>query len=101
MIDFKVNTKCTINFTSSFKKQLKQAIKQGNDIKQLLEVVTMLADFTELDEKYRNHQLNNDRRYKNCYECHINPDWLLVYKYVDENLILLLVATGSHSELFK
>lgn len=42
----------------------------------------------------------DDKLYKGCYECHINPDWLLVYRIVQDKLILLLVATGSHSELF-
>lgn len=53
-----------------------------------------------MDSKYRDHQLINDRRYKGCRECHIEPDWLLVYKYNNDELILFLVETGSHSELF-
>lgn len=44
--------------------------------------------------------LTNSKYYKNCGECHIEPDWLLIYKYSNDELILLLVATGSHSELF-
>lgn len=44
--------------------------------------------------------LNDSKNYKNCRECHIEPDWLLVYQYVDNQLILILVATGSHSDLF-
>ena len=44
--------------------------------------------------------LVNNKHYKNCGECHIEPDWLLVYQYIDNELILVLVATGSHSELF-
>lgn len=44
--------------------------------------------------------LNDNKYYKNCGECHIEPDWLHVYKYIDEQLILLLIATGNHSELF-
>lgn len=44
--------------------------------------------------------LNDNKYYKNCGECHIEPDWLLIYKYIDEQLILLLIATGNHSELF-
>lgn len=44
--------------------------------------------------------LNNSKYYKNCGECHIEPDWLLVYQYNNNKLILLLVATGTHSEIF-
>ena len=54
-----------------------------------------------LEEKYKNHMLTNSKHYKNCGECHIEPDWLLVYQYRNEELILLLIDTGSHSELFK
>ena len=53
-----------------------------------------------LDAKYRDHNLINDKYYKNCREYHIEPDWLLVYQYEDDKLNLLLVATGSHSEIF-
>lgn len=53
-----------------------------------------------LDVKYKNHNLTNDKNYKNCSECHIEPDWLLVYQYINNELILLLINTGSHSELF-
>ncbi len=63
-------------------------------------VIRKLAKKEELDIKYNNHTLNNSKYYKNCGECHIEPDWLLVYQYKDEQLILLLVATGSHSEIF-
>ena len=60
-----------------------------------------LANCEELDEKYRNHQLVNNKYYKDCYECHIEPDWLLIYKYDHNQLILLLFSIGSHSELFR
>ena len=55
----------------------------------------------ELEPKYKNHKLINNKIYNNCSECHIKPDWLLIYKYVDQELILLLFATGSYSELFQ
>mgnify|MGYP001659381956 len=51
--------------------------------------------------KYKNHSLVNDKYYKDCNECHINPDWLLIYRYNKDKLLLLLIDTGSHSELFK
>ena len=98
MIDFDLNTKCKIDYTSSFKKQLKKIIRQ--DIKILLEVVTKLANYEKLDSKYKNHYLINDKTYRDCMECHLKPDWLLVYKYIDDNLVLLLIATGSHIEVF-
>ena len=101
MIDFDLKTKYKIEFTNSFKKQLKKIIKQNKDISELLEVITKLANLENLDSKYRNHNLINDKTYKDCSECHIKSDWLLIYKYVDDKLVLVLLAIGSHSELFK
>lgn len=100
MIDLKENTKYRIDYTTKFKKQLKKLIKQNKDINEFLKVITKLANLEELEPKYQNHKLINDSIYNNCYECHIRPDWLLIYKYVDQKL-LLLFATGSHSELFQ
>ena len=100
MIDFNLDTKYEIDFTTSFKKQLKKMIKQNKNIDELLEVIVKLANKETLDQKYRNHNLINDKTYKDCSECHIRPDWLLIYKYVDEKLVLVLFATSSHSELF-
>lgn len=101
MINFELNTKYKIDFTSNFKRQLKLMIKQNKDISELLDIITRLANLENLEPKYRNHNLINDKTYKNCCECHINPDWLLIYKYMDDNLVLVLFATGSHSDLFK
>ena len=90
-----------IQYSSVFKKQLKLMAKQGKDIQKLKDVVQRLANLEELEPKYRNHTSQNSKKFKNCNECHIEPDWLLVYKYINDNtLILLLVETGSHSELF-
>lgn len=101
MINFDLDTKYKIDFTNNFKKQLKKIIKQNKDINELLEVITKLANLENLDSKYRNHNLINDKTYKDCSECHIKPDWLLIYKYVDDKLVLVLFAIGSHSELFR
>lgn len=60
----------------------------------------MLENDIELDIKYRDHQLINSSRFYNCRECHIEPDWLLVYRKDNDKLILLLIETGSHSDLF-
>lgn len=95
------NTIYEVKTTSRFNKELKKVAKQqGKNINKLIEVVEILANGLELDSKYRNHKLINDKIFKDCNECHITPDWLLIYKYQDNELILLLFATGSHSELF-
>lgn len=70
-----------------------------------MEEFTIVLDLLQvgavLPEKYQDHPLQPSRMYKNCRELHIDPDWLLVYKYSDENLILYLVRTGTHSDLFR
>ena len=65
----------------------------------LYEVIGLLSNGFKLDSKYLNHKLVNDKEYRECFECHIEPDWLLIYKIWDSNLVLILVATGSHSEI--
>ena len=100
MIKLTNKVKCEIDYTNKFKKQLKKISKQGKNVDELFYVVEKLANYESLEPKYRNHNLINDKIYTDCSECHINPDWLLVYKYLNNKLILLLVATGSHSEIF-
>ena len=100
MIDLQTKTKYQIKYTSDFKKNYKKIKKQGKDVEKLKVVVSKLADGLELEEKYKNHMLTDSKYYKKCGECHIEPDWLLVYQYIDNELILVLIATGSHSELF-
>ena len=100
MIDLQTKTKYQIKYTSDFKKNYKKIKKQGKDVEKLKVVVSKLADGLELEEKYENHMLIDSKHYKNCGECHIEPAWLLVYQYINNELILVLVATGSHSELF-
>lgn len=89
-----------VKTTSRFNKNLKKIIKQNKDIDKLIDVVEKIANNQELDPKYKNHKLNNDKNFKDCYECHIEPDWLLIYKIENDELVLLLFATGSHSDLF-
>jgi len=101
MIDFNEKTKYKIEYTGKFKKQLKKLVKQEKNILELKEVITKLANLEELESKYKNHNLVNNKIYNNCKKSHIKPDWLLVYTFFDDKLILLLVETGSHSELFK
>jgi mRNA interferase YafQ len=89
-----------LEFTGQFKKDYKLALKRGCDPDALNTVITMLANEQPLPKEYRDHALTNSRNYKGMRECHIEPDWLLVYKIVRENLILKLIRTGSHSDLF-
>ena len=87
-------------FSGQFKRDYKLALKRGLDPKKLEEVITLLCAETPLPERYRDHALVNARNYKGMRECHIQPDWLLIYKVVRETLILELIRTGSHSDLF-
>lgn len=89
-----------VEATARFKRELKKIHKQHKDIEKMIEVVEKLSTNQELEAKYKNHKLVNDKYFKDCYECHIEPDWLLIYKIQGEELILLLLATGSHSDLF-
>ena len=90
--------KYEIRFTGQFKKDLKLAKKQGKNLDKLFDVVERLANGEVLEAKYRDHDLSGD--YKGCRECHIDPDWLLIYEIFDDVLVLLLNRVGSHSELF-
>ena len=92
--------KYDIILTNSFKKELKLIKKRNKDLSKLAKVVNTLASGKELEEKYRDHQLTNSPRFKECRECHVEPDWLLVYKKNDKELILFLIETGTHSDLF-
>lgn len=87
-------------FSGQFKRDYRLALKRGLDPKRLEEVITLLCAETPLPERYRDHALVNSRNYKDMRECHIQPDWLLIYKVVRETLILELIRTGSHSDLF-
>ena len=93
-------TKYGVITSSKFNKQLKKIVKQGKSIDKLSLVVKKLANGEVLESKYRDHALSDNKYYRNCRECHIEPDWLLVYKYNNDQLILYLVETGSHSDLF-
>ena len=87
-----------IEYTSRFKKEYKLAKKRGRDISLLRTVIDILAKGETLPEKYKDHPLvSNLIGYR---ECQIQGDWLLIYKYKDNELILSLTATGTHSDLF-
>lgn len=91
----------TIDYTNKFKKQYKKMKKQGKNLTKLYKAIEKLANKEKLDYKFNNHNLIDNKIYKNCKECHIEPDWLLIYQINNNKLILLLIATGSHSELFQ
>lgn len=91
--------KYEVRFTTQFKKDLKLAKKQGKDTEKLFAVIEKLANGEPLEEKYRDHDLSGN--YKGCRECHIEPDWLLVYEVIDDVLVLMLYRVGSHSDLFR
>lgn len=87
-----------IFYTSQFKKDYKKAKKRRKDLDQLKKVIVMLQNQQILPKKYRDHRLTGD--YVGFKECHISPDWLLIYRIDNDRLILTLARLGSHSELF-
>jgi mRNA interferase YafQ len=90
--------KYAVKLSSRFKRDMKQVQRRGYDQRLLSTVVSALANGETLDEKYRDHNLTGD--YSGFRECHITPDWLLIYKYNNNELYLLLSRTGTHSDLF-
>ena len=84
--------------SNRFKKDLKLAAKRGLDLAELETVVNRLAAQQPLPDKNRDHTLTGD--YIGFRECHIRPDWLLVYRVDGEDLVLFLFRTGSHTDLF-
>lgn len=90
--------KYEIQRTSQFKKDFKLAVKRGCNIEKLQNAVTILASGDTLPDEYRDHPLRGN--YGGYRECHIEPDWLLVYKISENVLVLTLYRTGTHSDLF-
>lgn len=88
----------SIVISNQFKKDLKLAKKRGLKINHLKEVIDTLANSKPLNEKYRDHNLSGE--YSGFRECHIEPDWLLIYRVENMELELFLFRTGSHSDLF-
>jgi mRNA interferase YafQ len=72
--------------------------KRGKDINKLKDIISLLQQGKELPLQNRDHALSGN--YVGCRECHIEPDWLLVYQVINEELVILLLSTGSHSDLF-
>ena len=87
-----------IMMTNRFRRDYKLAKKRGYDLSLLDRTVNLIASRTTLPERYKDHELIGD--YKGCRECHITPDWLLIYEIFEDELILYLTRTGTHSDLF-
>ena len=91
-------TKYVVKFTTQFRKDYKLAMKRGLKIELLERVIMLLAAGETLPEKHKDHALTGN--WIGHRECHILPDWLLVYRVEDDVLVLTLTRTGSHSDLF-
>ena len=84
--------------STQFKKDLKTAKERGYDLRLLATVIDRLASGEPLPQKNRDHALTGN--FSGCRECHITPDWLLIYELYERDLILYLTRTGTHSDLF-
>lgn len=91
-------TKYIVKHTTQFKKDFKLAMKRSMKIELLEEVIAMLAMGETLPDKHKDHALTGN--WVGHRECHILPDWLLIYRIEDEVLVLTLARTGTHSDLF-
>ncbi|WP_443716369.1 type II toxin-antitoxin system YafQ family toxin [Ruminococcus bromii] len=88
----------TIKYHTMFKKDFKRIKKRGYDISRLEKIVGLLANEVPLPEQFKDHNLSGN--YNGFRECHIAPDWLLIYQVNNNELVLVLSRTGSHSDLF-
>lgn len=86
-----------IKTTKQFERDLKKMKKRGKDLKKIKHIIDVLAHNHKLEVKYRNHKLSGN--FRDHWECHIEPDWLLVYRKTADAIIL--IDTGTHSDLFK
>ena len=88
----------TIKYHTMFKKDFKKIKKRGYDISRIEKIVELLANEVPLPEQFKDHNLSGN--YNGFRECHIAPDWLLIYQVNNNELVLVLSRTGSHSDLF-
>ena len=86
-----------IVYTNRMKRDVRRARKRGKDMNKLISVLQVLQHRNSLPEKYRDHQLGGDLH--DFRECHIEPDWLLIYRIKEDELVLVATRLGSHSEL--
>lgn len=85
-------------YTGQFKKSLKLCVRRGLDVNVFKTVLDILQEQGQLPAEYRPHKLTG--KYTGCWECHMQPDWLLIWEQNDHQLRLILVDTGTHSDLF-
>ncbi len=90
--------KYKIQLTKRFEKDVKRCKKRGFPMEKLKEVVRLLEENGVLPQSYKSHKLSG--KYDNLWECHLMPDWLLVWQQNDNEFIMLLISTGTHSDLF-
>jgi mRNA interferase YafQ len=88
----------SIRYSGLFKKQLRLMSKRGKNLSKINEVVVLLSETGDLPARYRPHKLKGD--YTGYWEAHIEPDWLIVWEVNESVLVLILISTGSHSDLF-
>ena len=87
-----------IGYTTTFKKDFKRCKRRGLDLLVLEKVIELLRLNGNLPPEYKSHKLSG--KYNGCWECHLQPDWLLVWKQNDDELIILFTNTGTHADLF-
>ena len=88
-----------VRYTAQFKKDYKLAVKRGYNPKELEKVIDLLKTGEPLPRIYKDHSLSAE--WRNYRDCHIRPDWILIYRIIEDSLILELTRTGTHSDLFK
>lgn len=87
-----------VRFERQFKRDYKRVLKRGLDSSKLENLIDLLRTQNPLPQQYRDHNLRGN--YVGCRECHIEPDWLLIYRVDGNDLVLILIRTGTHSDLF-
>lgn len=87
-----------IEYTSRFKRSFKKCVKRGLDVELFRRAVELLVQHGTLPKEYRPHKLSG--RYAGYWECHLQPDWLLVWTQDDNRLVLCFIDTGTHADLF-
>ena len=98
MTMMKRNRKYTVRVSKRYRRELKAVLLRGKDESKLEEVIDILASGEKLPPRYKDHTLSG--QWKGYRECHIEPNWLLVYRIHDDVLVLALMSTGTHSDIF-
>ena len=88
-----------IEYSTRMRRDMKRMKKRGKDLSKLTDVLALLASGNPLPPRYRDHMLTENLA--GMRECHIEPDWLLIYQIFEDTLVLLATATGSHADLFR